>query len=88
MGRDEPRPLGVTENLVAQKLLPPVVHVMISPGPLDGRPMRSIEYDTVSDRYPRFLMEEVLPEVKKMYKLRPDGYSRAIAGESPAVSAR
>jgi enterochelin esterase family protein len=44
--------------------------------------MRSIEYDTVSDRYPRFLMEEVLPEVEKMYKLRPDGYSRAIGGES------
>ncbi len=44
--------------------------------------MRAIEYDTVSDRYPRFLMEEVLPEVEKIYKLRPDGYSRAIAGES------
>ena len=44
--------------------------------------MRSIEYDTVSDRYPRFLMEEVLPEVEKTYKLRPDGYSRAIGGES------
>src|SRR6478672_8111784 len=72
----------VTENLVAQKLLPPIVHVMISPGQLDGRAMRSIEYDTVSDRYPRFLMEEVLPEVEKTYKLRPDGYSRAIGGES------
>jgi enterochelin esterase family protein len=72
----------VTENLVAQKLIPPVVHVMISPGQLDGRAMRSIEYDTVSDRYPRFLMEEVLPEVEKTYKLRPDGYSRAIGGES------
>jgi enterochelin esterase family protein len=73
----------VTENLVAQKLLPPIVHVMIAPGQsTDNRPMRSIEYDTVSDRYTRFLMEEVLPEVEKMYKLRPDGYSRAIAGES------
>ena len=73
----------VTENLVAQKLLPPIVHVMISPGQSpDGRAMRSIEYDTVSDRYPRFLMEEVLPEVEKTYKLRPDGYSRAIGGES------
>jgi enterochelin esterase-like enzyme len=72
----------VTENLIAQKLLPPMVHVMISPGLLDGRAMRSIEYDTVSDRYPRFLMEEVLPEVEKTYKLRADGYSRAIGGES------
>ena len=73
----------VTENLVAQKLLPPIVYVMISPGQsTDGRAMRSIEYDTVSDRYPRFLMEEVLPEVEKTYKLRADGYSRAIGGES------
>lgn len=73
----------VTENLVAQKLIPPMVHVMIQPGASPtGQALRTIEYDTVSDRYPRFLMEEVLPEVEKAYKLRPDGYSRAIAGES------
>ena len=73
----------VTENLIQQKLLPPMLHVMIAPGlSTDGKAMRSIEYDTVSDRYARFLMEEVLPEVEKLYKLRPDGYSRAIAGES------
>jgi enterochelin esterase family protein len=73
----------VTENLVAQKRIPPMVHVMIAPGfSPEGKPMRSIEYDTVSDRYDRFLLEEVLPEVEKVYKLRPDGYSRAIGGES------
>ncbi len=73
----------VTENLVAQKLIPPMVHVLIAPGfSPDGKPMRSIEYDTVSDRYDRFLLEEVLPEVEKVYKLRQDGYSRGIAGES------
>src|SRR4051794_32724969 len=73
----------VTENLVAQKLIPPMVHVLIAPGfAPDGKAMRSIEYDTVSDRYNRFLFEEVLPEVEKAYKLRPDGYSRGIAGES------
>lgn len=73
----------VTDNLVQQGLLPPIVHVMIAPGTsADGKAMRSIEYDTVSDRYPRFLMEEVLPDVEKTYKLRQDGYSRAIAGES------
>ncbi|MBV9502482.1 MAG: hypothetical protein JO138_24185 [Acidobacteriaceae bacterium] len=73
----------VTENLVAQKLIPPMVHVLIAPGLApDGKPMRSIEYDTISDRYDRFLLEEVLPEVEKPYKLRQDGYSRGIAGES------
>jgi enterochelin esterase-like enzyme len=77
------RLFAVTENLVAQKLIPPMVHVLIAPGfAPDGKPMRSIEYDTVSDRYNRFLIEEVLPEVEKTYKLRADGYSRGIAGES------
>jgi enterochelin esterase family protein len=70
----------VTENLVAQKLIPPMIHVMISPG--TGQRMRSIQYDTVSDRFGRYLLEEVLPEVEKTFKLRPDGYSRGIAGES------
>ena len=77
------RLITVTENLVHQGLVPPLVHVMIAPGTSpEGRALRSVEYDTVSDRYPRFLMEEVLPEVEKTYKLRQDGYSRAIAGES------
>jgi enterochelin esterase-like enzyme len=70
----------VTENLVAQKLIPPLIHVMISPG--TGQRMRSIQYDTVSDRFGRYLLEEVLPEVEKAYKLRADGYSRGIGGES------
>jgi len=78
----------VTENLIAQKLLPPIVHVMISPATVaaennpNRRSLRSIQYDTVSDTFGKFLMDEVLPEVEKVYKLRPDGYSRAIAGES------
>ena len=70
----------VTENLVSQKLIPPMIHVMISPG--SGQRMRSIQYDTVSDRFGRYLLEEILPEVEKTYKLRADGYSRGIAGES------
>jgi enterochelin esterase-like enzyme len=44
--------------------------------------MRSTEYDTVTDRYPRFLVSEILAEVGQKYNLRKDGYSRAIAGES------
>jgi enterochelin esterase-like enzyme len=44
--------------------------------------MRSTEYDTVSDRYDRFLRDELLPEVGKKYKLRTDAYSRGITGLS------
>jgi enterochelin esterase-like enzyme len=44
--------------------------------------MRSTLYDTVSDRYPRFLRDEILAEVEVKYNIRKDGYSRAIAGLS------
>lgn len=44
--------------------------------------MRSTEYDTVSDRYARFLRDELLPEVTKRYNVRSDAYSRAITGLS------
>lgn len=69
----------VSDNLVAKKLIPPMVHVLISPGTNN---MRSVEYDTVSDRYGKYVMEEILPDVEKTYKIRHDAYSRAIAGAS------
>lgn len=71
----------VTDNLVAKKRIPPMVHVLISPG--QGAPrMRSIQYDTVSDTYSKYLLDEILPEVQQTHKLRTDAYSRAIAGAS------
>ena len=44
--------------------------------------MRSTLYDTVSDRYVRFLHGEVLAEVEAKYNIRKDVYSRAITGLS------
>lgn len=44
--------------------------------------MRSTEYDTVSDRYVRFLRDEVLAEIAAKYNIRKDAYSRAITGSS------
>ena len=44
--------------------------------------MRSTLYDTVSDRYGRFLRDEVLAEVESQYNIRKDAYSRAITGLS------
>ena len=44
--------------------------------------MRSTLYDTVSDRYARFLRDEVLAEVAAKYNIRKDAYSRAITGLS------
>jgi enterochelin esterase family protein len=39
-------------------------------------------YDPVSDRYDRFLRDEVLADVETQYNIRKDGYSRAITGMS------
>jgi len=70
------------DNLAAQKRIPVAIHVFISPGKVGTRALRSILYDTYTDKYTRYILEEILPEVSKQWKLRSDGYSRAIAGES------
>ena len=44
--------------------------------------MRSTLYDTVSDRYARFLRDEVLADVQSRHNIRKDAYSRAITGLS------
>lgn len=72
----------VFDNLTHEKKIPVIIHVLISPGLTEGRRMRSIEYDTVDDTYPRFLRDEILPLVAEKYNIRKDGYSRAMAGDS------
>ncbi len=44
--------------------------------------MRSTLYDTVSDRYVRFLRDEVLADVEAKYNIRKDAYSHAVTGLS------
>ena len=71
------------DNLIHKGDIPVMVGVFISPGILaGGRPNRSFEYDTLSDQYARFLLEEILPEVEKTVKLKHDAESRAITGIS------
>ncbi len=73
----------VFDNMIAKGDIPVTVGIFISPGIRpDNRPNRSFEYDTLSDQYVRFLLEEILPEVEKSYKLRRDAASRAISGIS------
>jgi enterochelin esterase family protein len=88
----------VFDNLIARKEMPVTIGIFISPGdfPLkpgepprkraDGRPAspanRSKEYDTLSDDYARFLLEEILPEVGKVYRLTKNPAGRCIAGSS------
>jgi enterochelin esterase-like enzyme len=73
----------VFDNLIAKEHMPPTVGIFIQPGLFEGgKSNRSFEYDTLSDQYARFLLEEILPEVEKSVRLRKDPASRAIAGAS------
>ncbi len=79
----------VFDNLIARGDMPPTIAVFINPGNDKSRPNpnnrpsnRSYEYDSLGDRYVRFLLEEILPEVEKRYRLSPDPDLRAIGGSS------
>jgi enterochelin esterase-like enzyme len=73
----------VFDNLIAKGHMPVTVGIFVQPGMFgDGRSNRSFEYDTLSDQYARFLLEEILPEVERTVKLRHDAASRAISGAS------
>jgi enterochelin esterase-like enzyme len=80
------RLLAVVDNLVAQRMVPYMICIFVNPGTTEGSEnpdaMRSMLYDTVSDRYPRFLRDELLAEVSTQYSIRKDGYSHAIVGFS------
>jgi enterochelin esterase-like enzyme len=73
---------NVIDNLTHQKKIPVAIYVFIEPGKVGDQAMRSIEYDTVSDQYPRFLRDEIMPQIYARYNIRKDPYSRAIAGNS------
>ena len=73
----------VFDNLIAKHDMPITVAVFIEPGGVRApRDNRSFEYDTLSDQYARFLLEEILPETEKTVTLRRDAASRAIGGQS------
>jgi len=80
----------VFDNLIHQGDMPVTVGVFINPGHKgDEIPAirwrannRSFEYDTLSDQYVRFLLEEMLPEVGKTVNLSDDPKHRAICGIS------
>ncbi len=69
------------DNLIHEKRVPSMVAIMINPGP-GGQ--RTIEYDTVSDRYTTFIESEVLPKIAKDYNITftTDPEGRAAMGQS------
>lgn len=84
---------AVFDNLIAKGEMPVTIGVFIDPGHKktqlpeklgwDPKPEnRSFEYDTLSADYAEFLLTEILPEVKKDYKITDDPDGHAICGLS------
>ena len=82
----------VLENLIHKKDIPVTIGIFVTPGhrgdayPDDlgtGNPNnRAAEYDALDDAYARFVVDEMLPEVGKSYRLTSDPDGRAIGGSS------
>lgn len=79
----------VFDNLIAKHEMPVTIAILIDPGVLkvsapgqQDRINRSYEYDSLSDRYAEFLLDEILPEVGKHYNLSTNPNDRAISGGS------
>lgn len=79
----------VIANLIHKKEMPVTIGVYVNPGVLpapgpaaSARYNRSVEYDGMSDAYVRFLLEELLPEVGRRYRLSADPNCRGIGGSS------
>jgi gluconolactonase len=86
---DKVRVPVVFDNLIAKHDLPPLIGIFIDPGVLpaisdkaQNRVERIFEYDSLSDRYSRFLLEELVPEVAKKYNLSKNPDDRALCGLS------
>lgn len=69
----------VFDNLIAKGEMPITIGIFVDPS---SQRTRADEYDTLSDRYARFVIDEVLPDVAKTYKLTTEPNRRAIAGFS------
>jgi enterochelin esterase-like enzyme len=88
LGPDAQIPVAF-DNLIHQGAMPPTIGLFVSAGEQGpgmprwgGTDNRSVEYDTLSDRYARFLLEELLPPLEQQYHLVADPNGRAICGIS------
>jgi enterochelin esterase family protein len=84
----------VFDNLIAKGEMPVTLAVFVNPGHIGtngpaatgwgNRSNRSVEYDSLGDAYPRFLIEELLPFVARKFDVRitEDPRLRAVCGMS------
>ncbi|MBM3752557.1 MAG: hypothetical protein FJW38_01080 [Acidobacteria bacterium] len=78
----------VFDNLIAKGELPPMIGIFIDPGVFPARGdaqsrfERVFEYDSLSDRFANFLVDELIAEVAKSYNLSKDPNDRGLCGVS------
>ncbi len=87
----------VMENLIARGKMPVTIGIFITPGNrsekypddlgMKNPDNRRFEYDAMDDAYTRFIVDEMLPEVGKKYRLTDDPEKRAIGGASSGAIA-
>lgn len=87
----------VLDNLIHRKEIPSTLGLFITPGNvsehypddlgMSNPDHRAEEYDALNDRYARFLVEEILPEVAKKYRFSSDPAKRIIGGTSSGAIA-
>jgi enterochelin esterase-like enzyme len=86
-----PRMPVILDNMIAAHRLPVMILVMVDSGGGDAQGSeRGLEYDTISDRYTRFIDSEVLPRVAREAHVRftnnPEGRG-TMGGSSGAIAA-
>lgn len=83
---------AVMENLIHKGEMPVTIGVFVTPGNKSARypddlgmsnpDHRAEEYDDLDDDYSRFLLDELLPEIGRKYRISDDPEQRAIGGTS------
>ncbi|MDZ4683664.1 MAG: alpha/beta hydrolase-fold protein [Planctomycetaceae bacterium] len=93
------RATNVLDNLIHRRELPVMIAVFINPGRTPEQPEpnarewgdrttnRPTEYNALDHKYPRVIVDELLPALKKDYNLSPDPNHRGIGGASSGAIA-
>lgn len=83
-------PLSTLDSLIYLKEIPITICVFVNYGRFhnpsnpdqEERANRSYEYDTLDDKYARFLVDEIIPIIKKNYNIAPPPGNWAVVGHS------
>ena len=93
------RAQNVLDNLIYRREIPVMLAVFINPGRKPEQPEPNLqewgdrttnrpeEYNSLDDRYPRVIVDELMPVLKKDYNISPDPDQHAIGGASSGAIA-